>query len=167
MDETHRQRIEATAPGPQQAPPRVLSLSEVAARLRMKPSNVAKYLNRHGVRPAFEKSQGYFWWEAAIDELVERRAGDTEAIEKRRRGALEGAAPRVPAPPRVRLGEHQRALMETMLRRPVPVTNNADRLALRRLRLRGLVEQLEGERELRAFKLTELGRQALDRETQR
>ena len=38
--------------------PRVLSLSEVAERLKMKRPNVAKHLKRHGITPAFAKAQG-------------------------------------------------------------------------------------------------------------
>jgi hypothetical protein len=39
---------------------------EAADLLHMKRSNVAKFLARRGVNPAFSKAQGYFWWESDI-----------------------------------------------------------------------------------------------------
>lgn len=133
-----------------QAPPRVLSLSEAADRLHMKRSNVAKFLARRGVTPAFSKAQGYFWWESDIVRVKEEREADEKrmaADEKRRRAAVEGGVKREPIPPELsRLGATQRDLLSTMLRRPYSPANDAERLALRRLASRGLAEPVPGER---------------------
>lgn len=137
--------------------PRVLSLTESAARLRMKPSNVAKYLARHGVQPYIVKAQGYFWREEDIEAMVAQRDATEPDTERKRRAARDGGQPRPQGTPRVRLGPHQRDLMLTMLRRPQTVTDNATRLALRRLRMRGLVEQTEPQ----VFTLTDAGREAV------
>jgi hypothetical protein len=133
-----------------QETPRVLSLSEAADLLRMKRSNVAKFLARRGVNPAFTKAQGYFWWEADILRVKEEREADTErmaADEKRRRAAVEGGIHREPVPPEIaRLGRTQRDLLQSMLRRPTTAASDKERLALRRLVSRGLVEPVPGER---------------------
>lgn len=140
--------------------PRVLSLSEAADRLRMKRSNVAKFLGRRGVQPAFTKAQGYFWWEADIERVKAEREADTRrmaADEKRRRAAVEGGVKREPIPPELsRLGATQRNLLQTMLRRPCTAGSDAERLAIRRLRSRGLVEPVPGERG--AHQLTDTAR---------
>lgn len=130
--------------------PRVLSLSEAADVLHMKRSNVAKFLARRGVVPAFTKAQGYFWWEADIQRVKAEREADTTkmaADAKRRHAAVHGGIERKVIPPELaRLGATQRMLLTTMLRRPGVATSDAERLALRRLRERGLVEPVEGER---------------------
>lgn len=129
--------------------PRVLSLSEAAERLRMKRPNVAKFLSRRGVEPAFTKAQGYFWWEADIDRVKAEREADAvrmAADAKRRLAAIHGGVQREPVPPELaRLGATQRELLTTMLRRPGTVTDESSRAALRRLRERGLVEPVRGE----------------------
>lgn len=127
----------------QEAPPRVLSLSEAAERLNMKRSNVAKFLARRNVQPAFAKAQGYFYWEDDIDRVKREREADTRrmaADNKRRRAALgSGEIRSEPVPPELsRLGATQRALLGELLRRPVRPDTDAKRLALRRLAERGL-----------------------------
>lgn len=135
--------------------PRVLSLSEAADRLRMKRSNVAKFLARREVQPAFSKAQGYFWWEADIERVKAEREADEKrmaADERRRRAAVEGGVQREPVPQEIaRLGSTQRDLLLTMLRRPYATNGDAERLAMRRLVSRGLAEPVPGER---AFQLT-------------
>jgi hypothetical protein len=132
-----------------QETPRVLSLSEAADRLHMKRSNVAKFLARRGVRPAFSKAQGYFWWESDIDRVKAEREADEArmaADEKRRQAAIHGGQHREPVPSEIsRLGRTQRDLLTTMLRRPVVASSDAERLALRRLVQRGLAERIDGE----------------------
>lgn len=137
--------------------PRVLSLSEAAERLGMKPPNVAKFLARRNVAPAFAKGQGYFWREEDIDRVKAEREADEArmaADEKRRRAALEGAQPREPRERKPRVGGHQAELLNQLLRRPMAPGSNAERLALRRLRLRGLVKAEDG-----MFQLTDAGRE--------
>lgn len=133
----------------EQEPARVLSLSEAADRLHMKRSNVAKFLARRGVKPAFSKAQGYFWLESDIAHVKREREADKErmaADEKRRRAAIEGGQRREPVPPEIsRLGRTQRDLLLAMLRRPVTPDNDAERLAMRRLVQRGLAERIDGE----------------------
>lgn len=134
----------------EQATPRVLSLSEVAATLGMKRPNVAKFLARRGVEPAIEKAQGYFWWAADIERVKQEREADTDRIaadrrrsETARRGPGEQAPP---TPPELaKLGVSQKRLLGELMRRPVKPAVEADRFALRRLRGRGLVAVVEGE----------------------
>lgn len=131
--------------------PRVLSLTEAAQRLKMKPPNVAKFLERRGVAPALAKAQGYFWREEDIERVKAEREADTKRMaedRKRRRGALRGQS-------KTRLGPHQLALLPRLLRRPVRPADNAERLAIRRLRERGYVEPTQ---DGRAYKLTAAGR---------
>lgn len=142
--------------------PRVLTLSETADRLNMKRSNVAKFLARRGVQRAFAKRVGYFWYEDAIDQVKAEREADEErmaADERRRESALRRAdgqpAPEPVRTPSVRLGRTQRDLMEELRERPARPSNDARRLALRRLRERGLVENTPGERGL--YQLTDSG----------
>lgn len=128
--------------------PRVLSLSEVAERLNMKRPNVAKFLARRGVSPAFEKAQGYFWWEADIERVKAEREADERrmaADAKRRESAVRGRrVERDPVPPELaRLGSTQKRLLGELLRRPVKPEVESDRFALRRLRGRGLVVTLD------------------------
>lgn len=130
--------------------PRVLSLSEVADRLNMKRPNVAKFLARREVEPAFSKAQGYFWWESDIERVRLEREADATKMDadcRRRESALGGRAePVAPLPPELaRLGESQKRLAAELLRRPVRPAIEADRFALRRLRGRGLAERVEGE----------------------
>lgn len=142
--------------------PRVLSLSEAAERLNMKPPNVAKFLARREVKPALAKAQGYFWLESDIERVKGEREADEArmaADERRRRAALEGAAPREPREPKPRVGGHQADLLTTLLSKPVTPGSNAERLALRRLRLRGLVEAADDG----AFQLTDAGRELAGR----
>jgi predicted DNA-binding transcriptional regulator AlpA len=145
---------------------RVLSLSEVAERLRMKRPNVAKFLARRGVEPAFPKAQGYFWWESDVERVKAEREADPDrmaADARRRRTAVAragGEADQEETPPEVdvnRLGITQQLLLQEMLRRPVPPDGNTARSALRRLALRGLAERVPGER---VYQLTPLGRRA-------
>jgi hypothetical protein len=141
-------------------PRRVLSLSESAERLRMKRPNVAKFLARRGVEPAFSKAQGYFWWEDEIERVKAEREADATrmaADERRRRSALarRGEAGHETPPPELpRLGATQRGVLVEMLRRPVEPTDEV-RFALRRLAQRGLAERVPGER---LFTLTGEGR---------
>ena len=133
-----------------EARPRVLSLSEVAARLNMKRPNVAKFLARRGIEPAFEKAQGYFWWEADIARVKAERETDPDRMEadaRRRESALRGRDGRTPPPPPelARLGASQRRLLGELVRRPVRPEVEADRFALRRLRQRGLAVTVDGE----------------------
>jgi hypothetical protein len=143
---------------------RVLSLSECAERLRMKRSNVAKFLARRGVEPAFPKAQGYFWWASDIERVKAEREADERrmtADEKRRHAALHGRAEAraEPPPPELRrIGATQRAVLSELLRRPVRPETDAERLALRRLRERGLVESVPGERGV--YQLNTVGRAA-------
>lgn len=141
--------------------PRVLSLAEVAERLNMKRPNVAKYLARHGIRPAFAKASGYLWHEADIERIKAQREADEAKLaadERRREAALrnsDGTAAPVPPQAALRLGRTQREVMERLAQRPVRPENDAVRLALRRLRERDLVEAA-GERGL--YQLTDEGR---------
>lgn len=143
--------------------PRVLSLSEAASRLNMKRSNVAKFLARRSVEPAFAKAQGYFWWEADIERVKAEREADKarmKADAKRRRAALKrtGEVPvTVPPPELARLGERQKLMLGELLRHPVAPGDDATRLALRRLRDRGLVEKVQG---TGTYQLTTTGREA-------
>lgn len=143
--------------------PRVLSLSEVAERLNMKRPNVAKFLLRRGIMPQFTKASGYFWNEVTIDAVKAEREADEArmaADDRRREGALVGARPRVRRPPElVRLGATQRDLLDRLAERPVHGTNDSDRLALRRLRERGLVEPVPNARR-GTYQLTAKGRGA-------
>lgn len=142
--------------------PRVLSLSEAAERLNMKPPNVAKFLARRGVEPAFAKAQGYFWNEADIDRVKGEREADEArmaADERRRQAALEGAAPREEREPKPRVGGHQAELLTTLMSKPIAPSSNAERLALRRLRLRGLVTAEPNG----PFQLTDAGRELAGR----
>jgi hypothetical protein len=129
---------------------RVVSLSEAAELLRMKRPNVAKFLARRGVEPAFAKAQGYFWWLADVERAKAEREADEErmAVDARRREtAIHGRPPEPPPPPPElsRLGETQRELALILLRHPVPYPKDARRFALRRLRQRGLAVQVPGE----------------------
>lgn len=146
--------------------PRVLSLAEVADRLDMKRPNVAKFLARHNVAPAYKKASGYFWHEADIERIKAQREADTErmaADARRREAALRRNHNEVvtPVPPAaaLRLGRTQREVMERLAQRPIRAENDAVRLALRRLRERHLVESVAGERGL--YALTDEGRSAV------
>lgn len=149
-------------------PDRVLSLSEVADLLDMKRPNVAKYLARKGIRPKFAKAQGYFWDAAEVERVKAEREADEElmAVNARRRAAALGnplPPPERPvprAPEAARLGPRQRELLLEMEQRPGTPIDDARRLVLRRLRLRGLVEPVPGERKL--YQLTEAGRRAVE-----
>lgn len=135
-----------------EALPRVLSLTEAAARLKMKPPNVAKFLARRGVKPVLSKAQGYFWSEDDIERVKAAREQDTARMasdRRRRRGALQGHAAS-------RLGQHQLALLPRLLRTPLTPATEAERHALRRLRERGLVKAV---RQGRAYELTPAGRE--------
>lgn len=130
--------------------PRVLTLSEVAERLNMKRSNVAKFLARRGIQPSLAKASGYLWREDLIDAVKADREADEArmaADARRREGALHGAAVPSRQPPELqRLGSTQRELLARLCERPVRPISNSDRLALRRLRERGLVALVPGER---------------------
>lgn len=144
---------------------RVLSLSEAAERLRMKRSNAGKFLARRGVRPAFPKAQGYFYWLADIERVkAEREAnrGQMAADARRRESALRGPVaeverPRVP-PEVAHLGAAQRVLLSELVRHPVAYPQDSRRFALLRLVRRGLAEELTGEAG-RVFALTDRGRE--------
>jgi hypothetical protein len=145
-------------------PERVLSLSEVAELMDMKRPNVAKYLARKGIRPKFVKAQGYLWDAAQIERLKAEREADAElmAANERRRASALGLAPPPrdePGPARLpeaaRLGPRQKELLLWLESRPAAPVDDKRRLVLRRLRLRGLVEPVPGERKL--YQLTELG----------
>jgi|SRR5262245_35851721 len=153
----------------EEAPERLLSLSEVADYMDMKRPNVAKFLTRRGVRPAYVKAQGYFWHEADIRRVKEEREAEPglmEANERRRASALGLEAPPRPAaeprrmPEAARLGPKQRELLAEMEQRPGIPVDDARRLVLRRLRLRGLVEAVPGEAKL--YQLTDLGRRVVE-----
>jgi len=142
----------------QEPMPRVLSLSEASERLNMKRSNTSKFLARRRVEPAFSKAQGYFWWEADIDRVKAEREADKARMasdDKRRSAALKRGQPEPPPPELARLGATQRALLSELLRHPVTAEVDAERLALRRLRDRGLVEQMSG---LSSYQLSVAGR---------
>jgi len=129
---------------------RVVSLSEAADLLRMKRPNVAKFLARRGVEYAFPKAQGYFWWESDILRVKAEREADKArmaADEQRRSSALHGRPPEPERrPPELaHLGETQRELALVLLRHPVPYPKDSRRFALRRLRQRGLVEEVPAE----------------------
>lgn len=154
---------ESTAPAP-----RVMSLSEVADLMDMKRPNVAKFLARRGVRPMFAKAQGYFWDAAEVERVKAEREADDDlmAANERRRAAALGLEmpPRPEEPQRMpeaaRLGPRQRELLQEMEQRPGTPVDDAQRLVLRRLRLRGLVEPVPGERKL--YQLTDLGRRVVE-----
>lgn len=141
---------------------RPLSLSEVAEILHMKRPNVAKFLARRGVEPAFAKAQGFFWWESDILKVKAEREADEErmaADAQRRRSAqarVRGEVPAEPPRPEVRLGERQTAVMLQLLRRPVAPTDEV-RFSLLRLAKRGLVERFEVDG-VRRYRLTDEGR---------
>lgn len=141
--------------------PRVLSLAEVAERLDMKRPNVAKYLARHGITPAFAKASGYLWHEADIERIKAQREADEAKLaadQRRREGALRNNTATVPPQASLRLGRTQREVLERLAQRPVRPENDAVRLAMRRLRERHLVEGAPGERGL--YQLTTEGRAA-------
>lgn len=130
-------------------PPRLLSLSEVADVLHMKRPNVAKFLARRGVQPAYAKAQGYFWNADDIERVKAEREQDEArmaADRKRRASAVARQAGEVesePPPPELaRLGPTQRRLLGELARRPVKPEVEADRFALRRLRQRGLARDV-------------------------
>jgi hypothetical protein len=156
---------EPTTPEP---PERVLSLSEVADLMDMKRPNVAKYLARKGIRPKFAKAQGYLWSAAEVERAKAEREADESlmAANERRRASALGMPTPAPEPPirrppeAARLGPKQRELLVEMEQRPGIPVSDARRLVLRRLRLRGLVEMVPGERRL--FQLTETGRRVVD-----
>lgn len=143
---------------------RVLQLSEIAVRLEMKRSNVAKFLARRGVRPIIAKSSGYLWREEDIERVKAEREADAERMDADRR-RRESAVRRVdgqPGPPvehvpGPRLGRTQRDLVEELTERPRTATGESRRHAMRRLRFRGLVEAVPGERNL--YQLTDSGRE--------
>jgi hypothetical protein len=147
MTETKQTAEERLAQGD-----RPLSLSECATLLNMRRPNVAKFLARRNVEPAFPKASGYFWWESDVKRVKEERESDPArmaADERRRESARRRAAGEV-APveepeEQVRLGKTQRDLMLTMLRRPVEQTD-ANRFSLLRLRKRGYCERIESGR---------------------
>lgn len=146
--------------------PRVLSLSEVAERLGMKPPNVAKFLARRGIEPVLAKAQGYFWAEDAIERVKAEREADEArmaADARRRKAALEGPAEREPREPKPRVGGRQAELLEAMLRRPISADDNATRLAIRRLRLRGFVKATRTANGGAVYQLTEAGREVAGR----
>lgn len=129
---------------------RVVSLSEAANLLHMKRPNVAKFLARRGIEPAFPKAQGYFWWLADVERAKAEREADEEkmrADRQRRESALNGRPEPAPSrPPELaHLGKAQRDLALVLLRHPIPYPKDASRFALRRLRQRGLVEPVPGE----------------------
>jgi hypothetical protein len=139
-----------------EGPRRALSLVEIAARLHMKKSNVAKFLNRRGVEPDLIKAQGYLWYEEKIEAIRVEREQDTrtrEADEKRRRAALRNA--RGGSQNGMRLGPREREVLLVLLARPRLAER--DRHAALRLRRRGLVERVEGE--LGTYRLTDRGRE--------
>jgi hypothetical protein len=155
-----RERVEAGE--------RLLSLSEVAAILKMKRPNTAKFLVRRGIKPAMEKASGYFWWEADILRVKKEREADTERMAsdaKRRAAALrringeaatesqhqemvdaltavDGRAADAAAKP-VRLGKTQKAVLLELLRHPITDPDDSQRLALRRLKPLGYVESMD------------------------
>jgi hypothetical protein len=141
------------------SPPRVLTLAEVATRLNMSRSNVAKFLARRDVSPWLKKAQGYFWREEDIERVKAEREADPErmaADERRRQAALRGPAPKPERLPVPRLGPTQKAVLKAMRERPGSSGDgDATRMALMRMRERGLVEAVEGERGL--YSLTPLG----------
>lgn len=129
---------------------RVVSLSEAAERLRMKRPNVAKFLGRRGIEPAFPKAQGYFWWEADIERARREREADKArmaADARRRESALNGPPERPESPPPevARLGRTELLVLGELLRHPMPYPKDSRRFALRRLRRRGLVAQVPDE----------------------
>jgi hypothetical protein len=147
-------------------PRRVLSLAEVADRLDMKRPNVAKFLARHGIEPAFAKASGYLWFEEDIERIKAQREADAERLaadQRRREAALrrnQNTVEPAPVPPAaaIRLGRTQREVLERLAQRPVRAENDAVRLAMRRLRERHLVAAVPGERGL--YALTDEGRSA-------
>lgn len=139
---TARERVESGE--------RVVSLSEAAAILGMKRPNTAKFLARRKIRPAFPKAQGYFYWLSEIEEAKRQRDADKAKLEadaRRRSSALHGPPPAPVAPPPevARMGDRQREVARVLLRHPIPYPKDPSRFALRRLRLRGLAEQVPGE----------------------
>jgi hypothetical protein len=130
---------------------RVVSLSEAAEILRMKRPNVAKFLARRGIEPAFPKAQGYFWWFADVDRARQERESDEAkmaADRQRRASAVNGPPARSEPPPAevAKLGPVERAVLSELLRRPIPYPKDSRRFALRRLRQRGLVVQVPAEK---------------------
>jgi hypothetical protein len=150
-------------------PGRVLSLSEIADLMDMKRPNVAKWLARKGIQPKFAKAQGYFWDADEVERAKAEREADEElmAVNARRRAAALGnplPPPERPVsttpPEAARLGPRQKELLLEMEQRPGVPVDDARRLVLRRLRLRGLVEAVPGERKL--YQLTDAGRRAVE-----
>ncbi len=140
---------------------RVLSLSEAADVLHMKRPNVAKFLARRGIEPAFPKAQGYFWWVSDVERAKAEREADKERLaadERRRRSAIDGPPPPPESPPPevARLGRTERAVLAELLRHPIPYPKDSRRFALRRLRQRGLAVQVPAEE---TWQLSDRGRE--------
>lgn len=145
--------------------PELLSLSAVAKRLQMKPSNVAKFLARRGIKPDYKKAQGHLWREDKIEAVKAEREADAakmEADRKRREAALArsrgSAAPPAATTPALKLGTRQQLLLAILVRHPVRADNEATRSALRRLRERALVEPIPGDPQ--TWQLTDRGWEA-------
>lgn len=140
---------------------KVLSLSEAAAVLGMKRPNVAKFLARRGVEPAFPKAQGYFWWEDDILRVKAEREADSARMavdERRRRSALHGRPEEEPPPPELaHLGRTQREVLSELVLHPIPRPQDARRFALLRLVRRGLAEERDAGGGGSVFVLTEAG----------
>lgn len=139
----------------------VMSLTKAAVLLRMKRTNVAKFLHRRGIEPAFPKEQGYFYWTDDIMRAKEEREADTArmaADEKRRQSALRRQGVRNgPVPKSIsRMGRTQREMLATLLVRTIVPSTDSERLALQRIAQRGLAERIEGG----AYALTTAGREA-------
>ena len=140
----------------------VLSLSQIGDRLAMKRSNVAKFLARRGILPAFPKAQGYFWWESDIEAVRKEREADEEkmsADEKRRRAALArvDGKPRRDAKLPKGIGPTQATLLRELMARPRVPATRAEGEAFRRLKARGLANFILDGDGRRVWRLTPAG----------
>jgi hypothetical protein len=121
----------------------MLYLTDVAALLDMRKSNVRKYLDRHGIEPVAMKDDGngHLWSRADLEPLVQMRR---EQRAEYTRGPYRGRQVNVR-----RLGPTSRRVLAVLLddaaeRDPIDVAflkSDKGRGALRVLRLRGFVSR--------------------------
>jgi hypothetical protein len=133
----------------------MLYLTDVAALLDMRKSNVRKYLDRHGIEPVAMKDDGngHLWSRADLEPLVQMRREQRAEYTRRREGARRSIAVRGPYRGRQvnvrRLGPTSRRVLAVLLddaaeRDPIDVAflkSDKGRGALRVLRLRGFVSR--------------------------
>jgi hypothetical protein len=145
-------------------------VAEAGRLLGMAQPNVAKFLDGRGFKPFAERSNasGRLWLRE--DVLAAKTQYENnhkkQAADQRRRTAMREPAREKQTKPGLRLGlgATQRSIMEELAGGPSSFMDTATRLAARRLMERGYVE---ADGRPRVYRLTDLGRKALESFAQR